>query len=684
MKDLMTFSIDNFEVMSNDDSLMIGRAYIVSDGDNAHGVGISKESMEKALPTLSNKPMLAIFENGDFNDHAKTEEDEIKRTQFGTVPETNMAEIVERDGLNWLTSNFVVWKRYEPEIAERLENDPEAELSMEISINETSESNGKTNLDDWAFEGIMLLGNGVRPAIKDAGVEIFKFSATEEEEERLEESLMLYAEELNKDFSIPEKYEHINFKPTQQMAKNAQRGLDMRDSQPKSNKCCTSVGLKRANQLIKREELSPSVVKRMKSFFDRHEVDKESDSWKEGNSKAEQAWLVWGGDAGYSWAKKVVKQMEKADEKDFAVDAGSGEALEVALTKEDADFDTDWGSVDKTELRNKIMEASNYKSLVKKAYLVVEDGWEDAPSEHLKYPIVMVKDGKVVYSAKGAQSALSFLEKESEASYYKSAKSKLKKVYNKLGLGTENFAKEEFSLNYQDIMAMMSDAIREKSKDQYGYPTMYVDGCDSEYVYACNYADGKMYKMPYAQEGELYVPNFEEMKQVFKVSKYLDMSEESEDMYVVEVMGKEVYSKLVEEKQEYIEKVEEFSGIADELKTAQETIAELESYKQEKINAEKESKADALFSKYDALIAEDEIKDLKENKLFSMDFEDFAKEVSALVLPRLEAKLSEYSAEEVDDKKDDALEFNFSKKIEDEEQENTKVKKNVLDRILES
>ncbi len=111
------------------------------------------------------------------------------------------------------------------------------------------------------------------------------------------------------------KYSHIDFKPTESMAKAAKRGLEMRNKQPSSNKGMTSVGLARANQLIARETLSPDTVKRMYSFFSRHEVDKSSKSWKEGNSKGEQAWLGWGGDSGFSWSRKIVKQMQSADKK---------------------------------------------------------------------------------------------------------------------------------------------------------------------------------------------------------------------------------------------------------------------------------------------------------------------------------------------------------------------------------
>lgn len=139
--------------------------------------------------------------------------------------------------------------------------------------------------------------------------EIFGYDCSEEDATHLFEEF----EEYQGNFALPKKYEGIKFKPPVSLAKQAQAGLDMRARQSESNKCCTPVGLARARQLINRQELTPSTVKRMKSFFDRHEVDKKSDSWKNGDSKAEQAWKIWGGDTGYRWAKKIVAQMDKED-----------------------------------------------------------------------------------------------------------------------------------------------------------------------------------------------------------------------------------------------------------------------------------------------------------------------------------------------------------------------------------
>lgn len=71
----------------------------------------------------------------------------------------------------------------------------------------------------------------------------------------------------------------IDTKPTEQMAKEAQRGLEMRQEFGRGG---TRVGATRARQLVNRERLSPSVVRRMHSFFSRHEVDKRAEGFRQG------------------------------------------------------------------------------------------------------------------------------------------------------------------------------------------------------------------------------------------------------------------------------------------------------------------------------------------------------------------------------------------------------------------
>lgn len=118
----------------------------------------------------------------------------------------------------------------------------------------------------------------------------------------------------------PDKYSHIDFKPSDAIAKAAQSGLDMRERA--TSKGGTSIGIARARDLSNRKNLSPSTVKRMKSYFERHEVDKKGEGWGK-ESRGQQAWLLWGGEPGYSWARKVCKQIDAADGKTEAADANS-------------------------------------------------------------------------------------------------------------------------------------------------------------------------------------------------------------------------------------------------------------------------------------------------------------------------------------------------------------------------
>lgn len=115
--------------------------------------------------------------------------------------------------------------------------------------------------------------------------------------------------------AAPEKYAHIDFTPTGAMKDDAKRGLAWRREFGRGG---TGVGIARARDIINDVELSPQTVRRMKAYFDRHEVDKQGQGWSQGEdgypSNGRIAWALWGGDAGYAWARKRVEQMNAADE----------------------------------------------------------------------------------------------------------------------------------------------------------------------------------------------------------------------------------------------------------------------------------------------------------------------------------------------------------------------------------
>ena len=57
--------------------------------------------------------------------------------------------------------------------------------------------------------------------------------------------------------------------------------------------------------------MSYATIKRMAAFFSRHEKNKGGGEDDAGYI----AWLLWGGDAGRAWANRIIKMVEKRQEK---------------------------------------------------------------------------------------------------------------------------------------------------------------------------------------------------------------------------------------------------------------------------------------------------------------------------------------------------------------------------------
>jgi len=113
----------------------------------------------------------------------------------------------------------------------------------------------------------------------------------------------------------------IDLSPTDGMVSEAIKGLEWRKEFGRGG---TAVGVARATSIKNRERLSVSTVKRMHSFFSRHEVDKQAEGFNSGEegypSAGRIAWALWGGDAGQSWARKKRNQIEREEEKIYSLD----------------------------------------------------------------------------------------------------------------------------------------------------------------------------------------------------------------------------------------------------------------------------------------------------------------------------------------------------------------------------
>ena len=106
----------------------------------------------------------------------------------------------------------------------------------------------------------------------------------------------------------------MSHKPTSGMVTEAQRGLDWRKEYGRGG---TEVGIARARDIVNGKNLSDDTVKRMYSFFSRHEVDKKAEGFRPGEegypSNGRISWSLWGGDAGYSFSRKIAERLKKEE-----------------------------------------------------------------------------------------------------------------------------------------------------------------------------------------------------------------------------------------------------------------------------------------------------------------------------------------------------------------------------------
>lgn len=155
---------------------------------------------------------------------------------------------------------------------------------------------------------------GIRQRMFERAVMAYEKGVLTREESRL---MMGYPEQGEGEYrplpgSAPiEQKAEDSYKPTDGMKAEARRGLEWRKE---FNRGGTEVGVARARDIVNGKNLSADTVKRMHSFFARHEVDKEAEGFSPGEdgypSAGRIAWALWGGDAGQAWARDKVRSME--------------------------------------------------------------------------------------------------------------------------------------------------------------------------------------------------------------------------------------------------------------------------------------------------------------------------------------------------------------------------------------
>lgn len=151
-----------------------------------------------------------------------------------------------------------------------------------------------------------LDGGDATPGVKEPALPTFAAAP---------QQLAIEEEDDGADFeskAIPLKYSEIDFKPPQDVADEAARGLELRKQYGRGG---TEVGVARAVQLKNKRTVAPDTIIRMTSYFARHNGEGDNKEANGQPSAGAIAWKLWGGDAGKRWSEKVKGQMYSADEK---------------------------------------------------------------------------------------------------------------------------------------------------------------------------------------------------------------------------------------------------------------------------------------------------------------------------------------------------------------------------------
>ena len=286
----------------------------------------------------------------------------------------------------------------------------------------------------------------------------------------------------------------------------------------------------------------------------------------------------------------------------------------------------DWGDYDKVTMRDKIMEAKNRDTLVKSVYLLVEDGWKDAPSEHLKYPIMMLDGDKFIYNRNALSSALAYAKQNDETEVV----NKIKAIYKKLDLDDDSERKEdkkmaeiEFSaVDIGDMWGRLYSAMREVRNWEYGIQGIYEED-NQKFAILIDDAK-KLYRLDFSltEDGLTLADEVVEVKQEFtetdnikkfaepeNVAEYrladCDDDDDKDDEHEEEMSADEMKAKMAE-----LEK-----DIESRDNIIMEKDAELEELRKFKAEVEEQRKAatvESIMSECKEYMSDEQYKEMRE------------------------------------------------------------------------
>jgi hypothetical protein len=164
-------------------------------GENRNGSFISKETFEKALPTIYNCPIIGEFIEtvDDFGSHGgkiEISDQGIKYIQttkpYGVINENSeitWEDVFEEDGTinTYLCATGYLWTGRYDELFSVIQNSKSQSMEIEVSNGEVKNIGGKQiyNINEFIFSAFCILGDSVEPCFESASVTSYNFNKDE-------------------------------------------------------------------------------------------------------------------------------------------------------------------------------------------------------------------------------------------------------------------------------------------------------------------------------------------------------------------------------------------------------------------------------------------------------------------------------------------------------------------------
>ena len=485
----ISFAIDNIELVKEDpdSSFSILSLDFFASGQNLHNMYVSEETLDKTADTIKNCPVVWKLDilHDDIGNHDPEE------VPCGFIPESS--EIIKKrlsDGRIMLSTVSYIWKKYSGKILDFFKKNNERPVSVEMTVFDSQEREDEiTELLDYKFEAVTVLGNKIQPAIPLARSTVLQFAKD-------------YEQVYNKEFQT--QYDALDFMVPKKVKENAQEGLSLHKEHGRGG---NSVSLSLARHLANNEKSNSEKIRHIYKVFSGNRF---SDMDKDSPSDSYINFMLYGGNECKIWSSEVYEKINEIDSKHLAYFEGE---LITMPYKNLEDVNSALKGIDPPIT----LEQANTIAAQADAIGADEGGWGIA-IKHFK-DSHEVKDGNWVKKEESKMSNKEPTEEVSEKEEVLEKEEGIKNQFNDidetksisiqkemeledsnkedLSMKGIKRAEEKYSLNSSQILDILNNALSEYKYSADKWRKYWVTSFSDWYVYVNDNEDNTIHRIKY-------------------------------------------------------------------------------------------------------------------------------------------------------------------------------------------